>query len=120
MPIFNGFSVHYKVQQKKLQLEQTTNSKEQLEQSIQLEIDQALINLTNSIQSVKIQKRNVQLAEENLMALKGEYEQGIAINLQITTAEASLKEAQTNYFNAIYNALLYKADYDKATGTLIK
>ena len=120
MPLFNGFAMRYKVQQKKLLLEETVNSKDQLERSIELEADQAKINLTNSLQSIKIQKRNVDLAQENLRVLKREYELGIAINLQVTTAEASLKEAQTNYYNALYNALLYKTDYDRATGNLIK
>ena len=35
-------------------------------------------------------------------------------------AQASLKESQTNYFNSVYDMLVYKIDYLKATGTLIK
>jgi outer membrane protein TolC len=51
---------------------------------------------------------------------KIKYEQGIGSNLEILNAEASLKEAQTNYYNALYEALIAKVDYEMATGTLIK
>jgi outer membrane protein TolC len=36
------------------------------------------------------------------------------------TAETTLKEAQTNYFNALFDAMVSKIDFDKANGTLIK
>jgi outer membrane protein len=36
----------------------------------------------------------------------------------MVTAETALKEAQTNYFNALFDALVAKIDFDKATGTL--
>jgi outer membrane protein TolC len=40
--------------------------------------------------------------------------------LDVTVAEADFKSAQTNYYNALYNALVSKADYEKATGILLK
>ena len=35
-------------------------------------------------------------------------------------AQSSLKESETNYFNAVYDMLVYKIDYLKATGSLVK
>jgi outer membrane protein len=35
-------------------------------------------------------------------------------------AETSLREAQTNYYGALYDALVAKVDFEKAKGTLIK
>jgi hypothetical protein len=34
------------------------------------------------------------------------------------TAETALKESQTNYFNALFDALVAKIDFDKANGNL--
>jgi hypothetical protein len=31
-----------------------------------------------------------------------------------------LKEAQTNYFNALYDAVIAKVEYDKANGAFTK
>jgi outer membrane protein len=120
VPIFSGFGVHYKVQQKKIEEEIIDNNKVALEKGINLEVDQALINLENSMQSLKIQKRNLDLAEENLQVLRAEYEQGIALNIEVTTAEAALIDAQTNYYHALFGALISKADYDKAVGNIVK
>jgi outer membrane protein TolC len=38
----------------------------------------------------------------------------------MVTAETTLKESQTNYFSALYDAIVSKIDFDKANGTLIK
>jgi outer membrane protein len=120
VPIFNGFVLHHKVQEKKLEEERTSNNKKILERTIDLQVDESLINLSNSLESLKIQKRNLDLAIENVRVLKAENESGITMNLEVTIGEAALKDAQTNYYNALYNALLSKADYERAMGTLLK
>ncbi len=120
VPIFNGLSAYYKVQQKKLEEERTRNNKQQLENTIDIQIEESIINMNNSVESLKTQKRNLDLAEKNLKVLKAEFEEGLSLSLDVTVAEAALKEAQTNYYNALYNALLAKADYQRATGVLYK
>lgn len=120
VPIFNGLSAYYRIQQKKLEEERTENNRRQLEHTIDIQIEESIINLNNSIESVKTQKRNLDLAEKNLKVLQAEFEQGLSMSLDVTVSEAALKEAQTNYYNALYNALLAKADYERATGVLYR
>ncbi|MDB5271950.1 MAG: TolC family protein [Chitinophagaceae bacterium] len=120
VPIFSGFSLNYKIKQKKVQQQITENSKLSLEKEINLEVEQALINLNNSLQSFRIQRENIKLAEQNLEVLRAEYENGIALNIEVVAAEASLIDAQTSFYNSIYNTLVSKADYDKATGNILK
>ena len=91
----------------------------QLERTIDLEVDQAATNLQNSMESLKTQKRNLQLAEKNLRLFKAESSEGLVTNLEVTIAEADLKQAQTNYYNALYNALVSKTEYQKALGLLL-
>jgi len=118
VPIFSGFSLNYRVQEKKLNEQITLNNKFALEKAIDLQVSQALINLNNSMRSFDIQKRNFILADENLRVSRAEYEQGIATNLEVTVAEASLIETQYSYFNALYGVLVSKIDYDKAMGRI--
>ncbi|HVD98481.1 MAG TPA: TolC family protein [Cytophagaceae bacterium] len=120
VPIFNGFSAYYRVQEKKLEEERAQNNLRHLEHNIDIQVEESIINFNNSIESLRIQKRNLDLAEKNLQVLKAEFEQGISMSLDVTVAEAALKEAQTNYYNSVYNALLSKSDYDRATGVLFK
>ncbi|MDB5258713.1 MAG: TolC family protein [Chitinophagaceae bacterium] len=120
VPIFSGFALNYKIKQKKIQQKITENSKLSLEKEINLEVEQALINLHNSMQAFRLQKENIALAEQNLEVLRAEYQAGIALNIEVVTAEASLIDAQTNFYSAVYNALVAKADYDKAVGNILK
>jgi outer membrane protein TolC len=62
----------------------------------------------------------MELAQENVRIVQIENEKGIANNIEVVNAETDLKESQTNYYTALYNALISKTDLDKAKGTLLK
>jgi outer membrane protein TolC len=119
VPIFHGFEKRYKVANQVLEGQKINNNLRNTERSIDLQIRQAEINVMNGMESLKIQKRNLSLAEENVKVIRAENAQGIATNLEVTNAEADLNEAQNNYYNALYTALIAKTDLDKATGKLI-
>jgi outer membrane protein TolC len=59
----------------------------------------------------------MELAQSVLDVAQKKYDQGVGSNLEIINAQTALKEAQTNYFNALYEAVIAKVDYDKAMGT---
>ena len=120
IPIFNGLSAYYKIQEKKLEEERTKNNLQLLEHNIDVQVEESILNYNNSLESLKIQKRNLDLAQKNLQVLRAEFEQGLSMSLDVTIGEAAFKEAQTNYYTALYNTLLSKADYERATGTLYK
>jgi outer membrane protein len=119
VPIFHGFEKRYKVANQVLAAQKLDNNIRTTERSIDLQIRQAEINVMNGMESLKIQKRNLSLAEENVRVIRAENVQGIATNLEVTNAEADLNEAQNNYYNALYAALIAKTDLDKATGKLV-
>jgi outer membrane protein TolC len=54
------------------------------------------------------------LAEKVAKVTKIKYEQGVGSNIEVIDAESSLREAQVNYYNALYDALIAKVDLDKA------
>ena len=49
---------------------------------------------------------------------KKKFEIGTGSNTEITQAQTDLKGAQTNYLNALYNAIIARIDYTKAIGKL--
>lgn len=120
IPIFDGFQKNARIQQSKLALKKIENGFKSLEQGIVLETVTAKVNLQNSIASLETQKKNRELAEEVSRVSKIKYDQGVGSNLEVVTAETSLKEAEINYYSALFDALVAKIDYQKATGTLIK
>jgi outer membrane protein TolC len=118
VPIFDGFARKYKTIQAENTLQKVKNSYSILENSIDMQIKQASITLKNSWESLQENQKNMDLASEIVRVSKIKYKQGVGTNLEVLNAEAALKEAQTNYFTSLYNALIAKVDLNKAQGKL--
>ena len=118
VPIFDGFAKDARVKKAKFELEQTVNNLENLKLAIDQEVEAARINMRSAMVSLEFQRTNMQLAEEVYNQTKLKFEQGLGSTLEITNAEADLKVAQTNYYSALYDAIIAIVDYRKATGTL--
>ncbi len=118
VPIFDSFTKRYQAQQKKYTLEKAVNSKINFQNVIALEISQAGTSVRNALINLDVQKANLELSEEVVRVTKVKYEQGVGTNLEVISAESALKEAQTNYYGALYDLLISNVDYKKATGTL--
>ncbi len=118
IPIFDGFSKKYQINQKKIAIDKVKNSQTLLKQSIDLENNQASINIKNAFATLETQKRNLTLAEEIVRVSKIKYKEGVGSNIEVINAESSLKEAQTNYFTALYDLMIAKVDLSRAKGEL--
>ncbi|MES2132918.1 MAG: TolC family protein [Bacteroidota bacterium] len=118
--LFDGLQRHNRIQQAKMAILKGENTIKNLELAAELETTMSQISYTNAYASLQTQKRNMQLAQHVFDVAQKKYEQGVGSNLEVTTAQTSLKEAQTNYYNSVYDMLVAKIDYQKAIGTLIK
>ena len=118
VPIFSGFSKDANLKQARLQLQQTSNNIDNLKLTIDSETEQAKLKFKSAIETIDVQKRNMQLAEKVYEQTKKKYEAGTGSNTEITTAETELKSAQTNYISALYDAIIAKVDYLKAIGKI--
>ena len=119
VPIISGGQKTYQLRNAKLVAIKTQNELYNLENAINLEVNQAQTIYQNGQQSLENQKRNMELAKEVLRVTKVKYEQGVGSSIEVTTAETSLKEAQNNYINALYDMLINKVNLDKALGNII-
>lgn len=119
VPIFDGLRRHYQIQQAKARLESTRLGFDALRQGIDLELKQASTDLSNALDMIESQRENLELAEEIARVSKIKFQEGVGSNLEVTTAETELRQAQTNYYAALYDALIAKVDLEKATGTLL-
>lgn len=118
VPIFDGFARRAKIQSAKLELEKTKNNLAQQQENIDNEVTASRLNMTTAMQTIDNQRQNVTLAEKVYNTTKLKYEQGLGDNQEIYTAQAELKVAQNNYYGALYDAIVAKIDYLKATGKL--
>jgi outer membrane protein TolC len=118
VPIFDGFQKRYQIAQKRVTLQKANNSGELLRNSIDLQIRQSSITLNNGLQSLQTQQRNRDLAQEIVRVTRIKYKEGVGSSIEVLNAEASLREAQTNYFASLYDFLIAKVDQDRALGRL--
>jgi len=118
VPIFDGFAKSARVQKAKIEVQRSNNTIEQLKSSIDNDVAQARLKITASMVTMDNQKRNIELAEKVYNTTKIKYEQGLGNNQEIYNAQTELKIAQNNYYSALYDAIIAKIDYQKATGKL--
>jgi len=118
MPIFDGLRKSYLVQQNRIQLVQMDNEMRYLKHSIDLEQEQASRDFASSLENLRTQEQNMKLAQEVFEVTSIKYQEGIGSNLEVVDAETSFKDAQSNYFNALYDVLIAKVDMEKALGIL--
>ena len=118
--IFDGLQRHNKIQQAKITSRKNINTIKMIEQGGELEATVAAISYNNAYSTLLVQKKNMETANHVYDVVQQKFKQGVGSNAEIINAETSLKEAQTNYYNAVYDMLVYKIDYQKAIGTLVK
>ncbi|MCF3109670.1 TolC family protein [Niabella sp. CC-SYL272] len=116
IPIFNGFATNARIAQAKIKLQQTENQIEALKLTIDQERRASVNTFKSAIADMDYQKQNMKLAENVYQQTKKKYEMGTGSQIEIDNARVQLQSAQTNYYNALYNAVVAKVDFLKAIG----
>ena len=106
------------MQEARIDLQKTNNRIDSLKLSIDSEVAMAKNNFNSAIATMDFQKKNMSLAEKVYNQTKKKYEIGTASQTDITAAQTDLKSAETNYINSLYEAIIARIDYLKATGKL--
>ncbi|MEO5646836.1 MAG: TolC family protein [Chitinophagaceae bacterium] len=118
VPIFEGGARNARISKAKLEVQRLSNNLSQLQQSIDSDVEQARLHMKTAILTLDAQKRNIGLAEKVFSTTKLKYDQGLGSNLEIYTAQTELRVAQNNYYASLYDAIIAKIDYQRATGKL--
>jgi outer membrane protein TolC len=118
MPLFDGNARRARIQKARLELSKVNNTMERLKQGIEFEVNTAAKKLNSSLKTLNNQKKNTELAKQIYNTAKMKYEQGLGSNMEIYNAQTEFKMAENNYYGALYDAIIAKIDYLKATGNL--
>ncbi len=118
IPLFDGFQKRAKIKQAQFTLEKADNNLDQAKKSIDMERTIAKNTLVNALLSLDIQEENMKLAEKVYNSEKKKYEVGTGSSFSILNADTDLQQAQSNYFRALYDAIIARVSYLKALGSL--
>ncbi len=118
MPIWDGNTRRAKVNQAKINLLKADLDISSFKNAVDLETGNARAQLKNSLISLENQEKNIELALKVYEISQRKFKEGLGSNIEMLQAETAYKEAQTNYFNSLYEAAIAKIDLQKALGLI--
>lgn len=118
VPIFDGFSRDANIKKARLQTRQVENQLENLKLNIDSDVATARNDFKSAIATIDYQNKNMVLAQNVYNQTKKKYETGLASSTELTNAQTDLRTAQNNYVSALYDGIIAKINYLKATGQL--
>lgn len=116
LPIFNGFESRARIGQSKAALRELDWTRKGLSEAIAFEVRQAVLNLNQARETLISQEKNVEQAREAVRIAELNYAEGLATNLDVSTAQVALSQARTNYSQALYDCVISQAQLEKAVG----
>ncbi|MFA5087583.1 MAG: TolC family protein [Candidatus Omnitrophota bacterium] len=117
-PIFDGWVTKSRLDQAIVDLKQTRLMKDKAIKEIALELKNAYVDLKNAIAQIKAAEADVAFYRNNLAQVQERYASGIMSFLDLDDALLSRQVSEFNKNQAIYNYIIAKNDFIKATGGL--
>lgn len=116
--LFNGFATQEKAGEARVRLERAKILREDLAQRVALEVEEAYLGLLTARKQVAVARENVRQGEESLRIIGARYGGGLAGNVDVLDAEATLKKAEQDLLQAQVNSQVFRSRLDLATGRL--
>jgi len=117
---FEGGRVRAQVSEAKITQQKALETLQQQRDRIALEVKEAVINVLEAEQKIRVAEKAIAQAEEHFRISQERYNAQIATSTEVVDAEALLTQARTNYFNAIYDHHLASFALKKATGVILE
>lgn len=118
VPIFNGFSTQYQIEQAQVQRKNAEENVKQTERQIVVEIRKALLDLEAAEKQVVVTQTSVISAEMDRKIAEEKYNLGAGTLLDLLVAQANYTAAASNKVNAVISYLLAKKQVELAVGTI--
>ena len=116
IPIFNGFKESAQIAQSKAMIREIELNQKALQDAVEFEVRQAVLMLKEAKETLLSQEKNTEQAKESLRITQLNYSEGMAMTLDVISAEAAYSQAQVNYSQALYNYVVAVAELDRAMG----
>lgn len=85
---------------------------------ISLQVRQACLDIEETHKRIPVTRDALAQSEENLRVAKDRYREGVGTNTEVLDAETLRIRSYSNYYNAVYDAVIAKIRLQYATGEL--
>jgi len=116
IPLFQGGRIRARVEEERAKLAAAQERLHKLELQIRLEVETALLNLGSASERAQTLQKSVEQAEESLRIERQKYELGKGAIVDVLDAQSALLEAETNYYGALADVHVARAQIDLAMG----
>jgi outer membrane protein TolC len=116
LPIFNQNQRNINRQTAVIQADQLTYEKENIELSIEKNVNDIILDLTGQIANIEISKVAESTAKESLELTQNAYKEGAVPVIQLIDAQTNYLQAQLGRATATYNYLLISMQLERAIG----
>jgi outer membrane protein len=118
LPIFDGTLKHVQTQESKLTLQKKENEIRAFEKQYSYEVQNAKINVQNTLSNITIRKNNIESSESLLKVTENRYSEGLVTYKDVLDSGNMLLDAQIAYINSLYDYISAKLEYDKIVNKL--
>ena len=116
--IFDGFQTRRRIQQNQIAVDQAEIQLEQVRNAARLEVASALRQLQSARLRLATQSQTVETAATAFAFASARLTEGVASQVDVRVASQNLDTARLNYLQAVYDALVARSAYERATGTI--
>jgi len=114
--LWNWGNTAFKVGENKVKVTQAEDSKNLLIESIILEVKNDYLNLSVAEKNIKVAETAIEQAEENLRMNEERYKYQVATQTDVLDAVVLLAQARVNYYGALSDFNVAKAQLERSMG----
>lgn len=118
VPIFNGFLTRSKIRQADVNIQKAKEDRVETTNALNLAYENAKIQLRNSLNTIRSQQKNAELAQEIYNSTQNNYNNGLASLTDLLDTETSLTQAQNSYTQALLNYKIAEIQLIKSNGNI--
>jgi len=116
--LWNWGNTSFKVGENKVKVIQAEDSKTQLIESITLEVKSDYLNMLVAEKNLSVAEKAIEQAEENLRMNEERYKYQVATATDVLDAVTLLAQARVNYYGALSDFNVAKAQLERAMGRM--
>ena len=118
VPIFDGLRTYAQIDQARAEYRKVMYNLEKLKEQIRLQLKSLLFSLREVEKSIEAQQQNIAQARRAVELANLRYREGQSTYLDLGDARVALNQAQSNYYQFVYNHHVLKAQLYRAMGVL--
>ncbi len=118
IPIFDGMRTYARMDKARAEHRTAVYTLQKIKEEIHVQVKSLLYSVEEARKTIEAQQGNIDQARRALELAELRYREGQATLLDLDDSRLALNQAQTNYYQAVYNYLIARINLDRALGVL--